>query len=125
MRSMTTGHRVAMLGTGLIGDFYTMTLHGARSRDRVEVVYSRSTERGAAFQQRWQVPHATTSIEDAVGHPAVDTVGVGLPNHMHEEAVAAAVAADKAVLCTKPLGRTAEEAWRMLQVVEAAGVFGV
>ena len=40
---------VAMLGTGLIGDFYTMTLHGRRGRDRVEVVYSRSPERGAAF----------------------------------------------------------------------------
>ena len=34
-RFMSTGHRVAMLGTGLIGDFYTMTLHGQRGRDRV------------------------------------------------------------------------------------------
>ena len=49
---MKPGRRVAMLGTGLIGDFYTMTLHGQRSRDRVEVVYSRSVERGEAFKQR-------------------------------------------------------------------------
>jgi hypothetical protein len=28
-------HAVTMLGTGLIGDFYTMTLHGQRGRDRV------------------------------------------------------------------------------------------
>ena len=35
-------HRVTMLGTGLIGLFYTRTLHGQRSRDRVDVVYSRS-----------------------------------------------------------------------------------
>ena len=48
-----------MLGTGLIGDFYTMTLHGRRSRDRVEVVYSRSVERGAAFMERWGVPRAS------------------------------------------------------------------
>lgn len=34
-------HKVTMLGTGLIGLFYTMTLHEARSRDRVHVVYSR------------------------------------------------------------------------------------
>ena len=101
---MTAGRHIAMLGTGLIGDFYTMTLHGGRSRDRVAVVYSRSTERGAAFQQRWDVPASTTSIDDAVDHPDVDTVVIGLPNHMHEEAVAAAVAAGKAVLCTKPLG---------------------
>lgn len=113
-----------MLGTGLIGDFYTMTLHGQRSRDRVEVVYSRSTERGAAFQQRWGVANATTSIAEAVGHADVDTVVIGLPNHMHEEAVAAAVGVGKPVLCTKPLGRTAEEARRIVDLVESAGVFG-
>src|ERR671921_1852808 len=123
-RGMSTGHQVAMLGTGLIGDFYTMTLHGQRGRDRVEVVYSRSEERGAAFRQRWAVPVSTTSIEEAVGHPDVDTVVVGLPNHMHEEAVAAAAAAGKAVLVTKPLARNAEEARRILDTVERAGGFG-
>ena len=107
---MSTRHRVAMLGTGLIGDFYTMTLHGQRGRDRVEVVYSRSEERGAAFRERWGVPASTTSLEEAVRHPEVDTVVVGLPNHMHEEAVRAAAAAGKAVLVTKPLARNAEEA---------------
>lgn len=121
---MTQSHRVTMLGTGLIGDFYTMTLHGQRGRDRVEVVYSRSAERGAAFKDRWDVPHATTSLEQAVQHPDTDTVIVGLPNHMHEEAIAAAAAAGKAVLCTKPLARTAAEARRILETVEQAGVFG-
>jgi predicted dehydrogenase len=121
---MATSHRVAMLGTGLIGDFYTMTLHGRRSRDRVEVVYSRSEERGAAFRQRWGIPASTTSIQAAAQHPEVDTVVVGLPNHLHEEAVAAAVAAGKAVLVTKPLARNAAEARRILDLVEGAGVFG-
>jgi predicted dehydrogenase len=121
---MSNAHRVAMLGTGLIGDFYTMTLHGQRGRDRVQVVYSRSQERGAAFRERWGVPESTTSIEEAVGHPEVDTVVVGLPNHLHEQAVAAAAAAGKAVLVTKPLARSATEARRVLDTVERAGVFG-
>ena len=121
---MSTGHRVAMLGTGLIGDFYTMTLHGQRSRDRVQVVYSRSEERGAAFRRRWDIPESTTSIQEAVHHPEVDTVVVGLPNHLHEEAVAAAAGAGKAVLVTKPLARDAGEARRILETVERAGVFG-
>jgi predicted dehydrogenase len=120
---MSGAHRVAMLGTGLIGDFYTMTLHGQRGRDRVQVVYSRSEERGAAFRERWGVPVSTTSIEEAVNHPEVDTVVVGLPNHMHEEAVAAAVAAGRAVLVTKPLARDATEARRILDTVERAGMF--
>jgi predicted dehydrogenase len=121
---MSTAHGVAMLGTGLIGDFYTMTLHGQRGRDRVQVVYSRSEERGAAFRERWGVPVSVTSVEEAVGHPDVDTVVVGLPNHMHLEAVEAATAAGKAVLVTKPLARNADEARRILETVERAGVFG-
>ena len=48
---------------------------------------------------------------------------IGLPNHMHEELVTMTVNAGKAVLCTKPLGRTAEEAKRMLETVEQAGIF--
>src|SRR5829696_4450549 len=121
---MPTSHRVAMLGTGLIGDFYTMTLHGRRGRDRVQVVYSRTEERGAAFRQRWDIPSSTTSIQEAVDHPEVDTVVVGLPNHLHEEAVTAAAGAGKAVLVTKPLARSAAEAGRILASVERAGVFG-
>jgi predicted dehydrogenase len=116
-------HRIAMLGTGLIADFYTMTLHGQRSRDAVSVVYSRTKERGDAFACRWGIARATTSIDEAIRHPDVDVVVVALPNHLHEEAVAAAARAGKAVLCTKPLGRTAAEAKRMLEEVERAGVF--
>lgn len=116
-------HSVAMLGTGLIGDFYTRTLHGQRGRDRVATVYSRSEERGKAFSERWGIPHHTTSLEEAINHPEVDTVVVGLPNFMHEEPIAMAADAGKAVLCTKPLARDAEEAKRILDKVESAGVF--
>jgi predicted dehydrogenase len=43
---------------------------------------------------------------------------------LHEEAVRLATKAGKHVLCTKPLGRNAEEARRMLKMVEESGVFG-
>jgi predicted dehydrogenase len=117
-------HAITMLGTGLIGDFYTHTLHGQRGRDRVRVVYSRSASRGEAFKERWGIPESTTDMEAAIRHPDTDTVVVALPNHLHEEAVKAVAAAGKSVLVTKPLGRTADEARRMLEAVEAAGVFG-
>lgn len=116
-------HSVTMLGAGLIGDFYTRTLHAQRSRDRVGVIYSRQAHRAKAFSQRWAIPHGVTDMRRAIEHPDTNVVVVALPNHLHEEAVTCAARAGKAVLCTKPLGRTAEEAWRMLQVVEQAGVF--
>jgi predicted dehydrogenase len=113
-----------MLGTGLIGDFYTMTLHGPRSRDSVGVVYSRSEERGRAFAERWDIPEHTTSLEDAIDHPDTDVVVVGLPNFLHEESIALAAASGKAVLVTKPLARNATEAMRILDTIEGTGVFG-
>jgi predicted dehydrogenase len=113
-----------MLGTGLIGLFYTATLHGQRNRDRVEVVYSRSPERAEAFAAEHGIPHAVTDLEEAIAHPETDTVVIGLPNGLHEEAVALAARAGKAILCTKPLARNAAEAKRMLDTVERAGVFG-
>src|SRR5215210_402803 len=116
-------HRIAMLGTGFIADFYTMTLHGQRGRDRVRVAYSRNDERGTAFCERWSVPESTTDIRAAVGHPDVDVVVVALPNFLHAEAVRAAADAGKPVLCTKPLGRNADEAQAMLEAAEKAGVF--
>lgn len=118
-----TGHRATMLGTGLIGLFYTQTLHGRRTRDRVHVVYSRSRERAEAFARENGVAVAVTDLEEAIAHPETDVVVIGLPNALHEEAVALCASHGKAVLCTKPLGRNAAEAKRMLDTVETAGVF--
>lgn len=115
--------KIAMLGTGLIGTFYTMSLHGLRSRDRVVTVYSRSEERGRKFAADFDIPKFTTSLQEAVTDPEVDVVVVGLPNNLHREAIFAAADAGKAVLCTKPLGRNAEEAWEILRKVEQTGVF--
>ena len=117
-------HKVTMLGTGLIGMFYTMTLHNQRGADRVHAVYSRREERATEFAKEWDIPNATTDLAAAINHPETDTVVIGLPNNLHLKAVELAAEAGKAILCTKPLGRTAEEAKAMLDIVEHAGVFG-
>lgn len=117
-------HKVTMLGTGLIGMFYTKTLHRNRSLDQVAVVYSRTEERAKHFASEWHIPKYTTNLEDAINDPATDVVVIGLPNNLHEEAVRLATRAGKHILCTKPLGRNAEEARRMLKMVEETGVFG-
>ena len=116
-------HNLTMLGTGLIGMFYTMTMHGQRGRDRVQVVYSRTADRARAFAAQWDIPTYTDDLKAAIEDPGTDTVVIGLPNHMHVECVRLAAAAGKNILCTKPLGRTAAEAKEMLDIVEQAGVF--
>jgi predicted dehydrogenase len=114
---------ITMLGSGLIGMFYTMSLHSNRSRDKVTMVYSRTEDRARQFAQEWDVAKYTTDMAEAVNDPDTSVVVVALPNNLHEQAVMLAAEAGKAVLCTKPLGRNAQEARRMLNAVEKAGVF--
>ena len=115
--------KLTMLGTGLIGTFYTRTLHGLRSRDRVVNVYSRSAERAKTFATELGIERWSSDLRDAVQNSESEIVVVGLPNDMHKEAVKLAAESGKAVLCTKPLGRTAAEACEMLEAVEKARVF--
>jgi len=120
---MSTGQRIGMLGTGLIADFYTNTLLAGRSRDSVTSVYSRSTERGKAFSERWGIAKYTTSLEEIVNDEDVDVVVVALPNDLHLEAITLAAEAGKPTLCTKPLARSGEEAKAILDVTRKHGVF--
>jgi predicted dehydrogenase len=116
-------HKITMLGTGLIGMFYTMTLHRQRSGDRVHVVYSPTKDHVKGFAEEWDIPKWTTDMAEAINDPETDVVVVGLPNHVHQDAAIMAAEAGKAVLCTKPLGRNAVEAKAMLDAVRKAGVF--
>jgi len=112
-----------MIGAGFIGRFYTEALHGYRSKDRVHLIYSYKQQSAQKLAEEFQIPHFTTDLQEAVHHPEIDAVVIALPNHLHEQVVLAAAQAGKAILCTKPLGRNAQEAFNMLQAVEKAGVF--
>lgn len=115
--------KITMLGTGLIGTFYTMTLMGMRNKDQVKIVSALSEESAKKFAAKWNIPRWTTSIKEAINDPETDLIIIGLPNHLHKEAVLLAVQAKKPVLCTKPLGRNAQEGLEMLEAVEKAGIF--
>lgn len=115
--------KVAMLGSGFIGRFYADSIVGLRSKDKIVSIYSRSEANARKFAEDYDVPHFTTDMKEAIEHEEVDTVIISLPNHLHEEAVMACVEAKKGVLCTKPLGRNAQEAKRMVEAVEASGIF--
>ena len=69
-------------------------------------------------------PGGQRILKAAIEDDETDGVVIGLPNDLHLEAAKLAAQAGKAVLCTKPLGRTADEAQQILNAVEEAGVFG-
>lgn len=115
--------KIAMLGSGFIGRFYADSLQGYRSKDKIVTIYSRREESAQKFAKDYNVSFATTVMEEAINRPEVEVVCISLPNNLHEEAVNLCCKHKKAVITTKPLGRNAEEAKRMLQAVEKAGIF--
>jgi predicted dehydrogenase len=112
-----------MLGSGFIGRFYADSLQGYRSRDTIVSIYSRREESARKFAEDYQCHHYTIVMEEAIAREDVDIVCIALPNNLHEAAVLLCCKHKKAVMTTKPLGRNAAEAKRMLEAVEAAGIF--
>lgn len=116
--------KLAMLGSGFIARFYAEALAGQRKKDTLVSVYSRNAEKAKQFADDYKLDHFTTSLTECVEHPDVEVVIIALPNDLHLPAVEACAKAGKHVLCTKPLGRSGEEAKQMLDLVEKAGIMG-
>ena len=112
-----------MLGSGFIGRFYAESIQGQRSKDKIVSIYSRREESAQKFARDYHCEHWTTSMEASIAYSNADVVCIALPNNLHEAAVMLCCKYKKAVITTKPLGRNAEEAKRMLEAVEAAGIF--
>ncbi len=115
--------RIAMLGSGFIGRFYAESIQGQRTRDRIISIYSRREESAKKFASDYGCKHWTIDMEEAIANPEVEVVCISLPNNLHEAAVLLCCKHKKAVITTKPLGRNALEAKRMLEAAEKAGIF--
>src|ERR1700712_2726643 len=115
---------IAMLGSGFIARFYADSLQAQRAKDTLISVYSRNIDKAKKFAEDYKLTFFSDDLDTVVSRDDVDAVVISLPNNLHEAAVAACAKAKKHVLCTKPLGRNAAEAKRMLDLVEAAGIMG-
>jgi predicted dehydrogenase len=112
---------IGMLGCGFIGEFHALGLRYVREA-RLVAGCDANQDRREVYAARFGCRPVAT-LEALCADPEVDLVVVSVPNHLHREAVLALAAAGKAVACTKPLGRNADEAADMLRAVQAAGVF--
>src|ERR1700741_4641495 len=122
---MPHGHHrpvhLGLAGSGFVADFY---MGGPRAVPGTHVVanYSRSSERAERFGERHDIPRRYTDLEQLCADEQVDIVVIGLPNHLHLAAVRLAAANQKAIVCTKPLARNAQEAAEIVRIVNEAQV---
>ena len=114
--------RIATLGSGFVADFYMQGLDNV-NHQQVVLNYSRSAETAENLGAKWGIPEQTTEMHAAIERDDIDLYLIALPNHLHEETAIRLAEAGKAMVCTKPLARHADEAKRMLDAVEKTGVF--
>ncbi len=114
--------RWGILGTSFISD--TMAAAIAKSpASRIEAVSGRDEGRLAAFATRHGIGKTYRDIEALLADGDVDAIYVGLPNHVHHEAVIAAAKAGKPVLCEKSLTTGMGDAQALASAVEESGIF--
>ncbi|MHC4401646.1 MAG: Gfo/Idh/MocA family protein [Planctomycetota bacterium] len=115
---MATGFGI--LGAGMISGLHGKALADSQKADLVAVcdVDRQRAEKLAATYAPEAKVHA--ELSDMLADPAVDVVDVVTPNHLHTDAVLAAAAAGKHVLCEKPPAMSLAETDRMIEACRRA-----
>jgi predicted dehydrogenase len=126
---MTSAGRigVGLLGTGFMGRAHARALRALCELDppldpELVAVCGRDPDRLESARRRYGFRAMTADWRELVGDERVQLFDNGAPNALHSEPTLAAIAAGKHVLCEKPLGRDADEAFRLWAAAEQAGV---
>lgn len=123
---MTNGKPVRI---GIIGAGFARTTQIPGFRDcmgaRIVAVASRNRERAADVAKEFHIENVANNWRELVARDDVDLVSVVTPPATHMEMTLAAIDHGKAVLCEKPMAMNAEEAKRMTEAAQKAGVLAL
>lgn len=97
----------AVVGTGFIGPVHVEGLK--RAGVRVKGILGSSPDKSRAAAAALGLDVAYASYDGLLADREVSAVHLASPNRLHRKEVLAALAADKHVVCEKPLGMTAAE----------------
>jgi predicted dehydrogenase len=124
----------AEIGVGMLGYAFMGMAHANAFRTltymawppplvpRLEKIAGRNEEAVAEAARRYGFASHANDWRDVVADDRVQLFDNLGPNDVHAEPTIAAARAGKHVVCEKPLGRTADEAYETWQAVAAAGV---
>ena len=124
---------VGMVGSGFIGHFHARSWQGVRDGDIVAVTSATEASAQALAQACRELgvgePAVFTDVRELARHPEVEAVWILVPNYARLPVIEAIVDEVKAgrskiraVAIEKPLARTVQEARRILELVESAGL---
>ena len=86
--------------------------------NEIVAIASRTHESAREAAKNLKIPKAYGSYQDLLDDTSIEAVYIPLPNHMHVPWTIKALAANKHVLCEKPIALTATEAKELLKETE-------
>jgi 1,5-anhydro-D-fructose reductase (1,5-anhydro-D-mannitol-forming) len=114
--------RWGLVGASTIGREWMVPAINAQPDSTVAAVASSSPERARRYAGELGIPKAFASVGDLLAEPTIDAIYISTTNEWHEPQALAAIAAEKHVLCEKPLALTLNSAHRMVAAAASAGV---
>ena len=115
------------LGVGIIGAGFIGRVHVKAARlagGRVVGVVDSSLASSEALAHELRIDKVFGQADDLIADPDVNVVHVCVPNYLHAQLVADAIAAGKHVVCEKPLATTSADAARLVDLAASAGLVG-
>jgi predicted dehydrogenase len=112
---------VAIFGCGAAGVRHAQAFQHCGA----DVIWTIDTaeERAQSLSQLLNgIPKVSSNYQAALQDSRVEAVDICLPHNLHEPVTLASVQAGKHILCEKPMAATLEEADRMINACEKAGV---
>jgi myo-inositol 2-dehydrogenase/D-chiro-inositol 1-dehydrogenase len=110
--------RIGVVGTGMMGQFHVQRLASSVPDAQVVAVSDVNVEQAKQVGERVGA-RAYSDGHELIGDEQVQAVLIASPGFTHEEFTLACLAADKPVLCEKPLAPTVDACLRVLEA-EAA-----
>lgn len=113
--------RYATIGTSKIAEQFVTGANATRKM-QLTAVYSRSSETGVRFAQKFGCNKIYTSLESLANDNNVDAVYIASPNKFHAEQSEFLLNAGKHIICEKPITTSAVEYKRLKDLADSRGL---
>ena len=94
--------KVGIIGSQFISTIHAESLMRCQSAEMLAVA-SPSVGNAKSFAAKHDIPHHFIDYRELLAMAEIDMVVIGIPNHVHCEAVVAAAEAGKHIVIEKPL----------------------
>ncbi len=113
--------RFAVVGTNFITGFMVNAGKNCAGFELVGV-HSRSAQRAREVADKWGARLCFTDLDALAASPEIDAVYIATPNYCHKDYAIKFLAANKHVLCEKPIAANARELEEMMAAAKKHGV---